>query len=73
MAGNLPQINQAQDEEEYVLLDLGDVCVDADIPANAPYVLSVRNYLLFIMTTWITMFLCGSLLFACSEFICNIP
>ncbi|WOL10139.1 hypothetical protein Cni_G18893 [Canna indica] len=40
MEGNQPQVNQNEDEEEYVLLDLDDVCVEADIPANAPYVLS---------------------------------
>ena len=30
-----------QDEEEFVLLDLSSVSGELDIPANAPYVLSV--------------------------------
>ncbi|CAD5195324.1 unnamed protein product [Musa acuminata subsp. malaccensis] len=40
MEGSMAQINHVEGEEEYVLLDLDDVCVRADIPANAPYVLS---------------------------------
>ncbi|RWV81112.1 hypothetical protein BHE74_00018457 [Ensete ventricosum] len=43
MEGSMAQINHNEDEEEYVLLDLDDVCVRADIPANAPYVLSGLN------------------------------
>lgn len=43
----MAQINHVEGEEEYVLLDLDDVCVRADIPANASYVLSVRSYLSF--------------------------
>lgn len=45
MDSNPTKANQVEDEEEYILLDLDDVCVDADIPANTPFVLSVRNYL----------------------------
>lgn len=48
----MAQINHVEGEEEYVLLDLDDVCVRADIPANAPYVLSVRSYLSF-MNMWL--------------------
>ncbi|KAG6481705.1 hypothetical protein ZIOFF_058324 [Zingiber officinale] len=40
MDSNLTKANQVEDEEEYILLDLDDVCVDADIPANTPFVLS---------------------------------
>ncbi|THU55176.1 hypothetical protein C4D60_Mb11t03800 [Musa balbisiana] len=40
MEGSMAQINHVEGEEEYVLLDLDDVCVRADIPANASYVLS---------------------------------
>lgn len=42
MEDNLEENRQAQgEEEEHVLLDLDDVCTVADIPANAPFVLSV--------------------------------
>lgn len=37
--------NPVEDDEEYVLLDLNGVCSHVDIPANAPYDLSVRVYL----------------------------
>lgn len=40
MEANLEQDRQAEDEEEYILLDLDEVCVQSDIPPNAPYVLS---------------------------------
>ncbi|ONK73715.1 uncharacterized protein A4U43_C04F34510 [Asparagus officinalis] len=41
MEASFEQNKQAKDyEEEHVLLDLGDVCVQADIPPNAPYALS---------------------------------
>nr|XP_023898152.1 uncharacterized protein LOC112010032 isoform X2 [Quercus suber] len=33
-----------QDEEEFVLLDLSSVSGEFDIPANAPYVLSIGEY-----------------------------
>lgn len=33
-----------QDEEEYVLLDLGSVFLQLHIPPNAPYVLSVSFF-----------------------------
>ncbi|XP_072963664.1 uncharacterized protein [Typha angustifolia] len=37
---NMKGNKQSENEEEYVLLDLDDIYVSADIPANAPYVLS---------------------------------
>ncbi|XP_010905529.1 uncharacterized protein [Elaeis guineensis] len=40
MEGNLEENREAEGEEEYLLLDLDEVCVHGDIPANAPYVLS---------------------------------
>ncbi|KAI0500938.1 hypothetical protein KFK09_019156 [Dendrobium nobile] len=40
MEANLEQGTQAENDEEYVLLDLENVCMQADIPANAPYTLS---------------------------------
>lgn len=36
----MEQNKQEKDEEEYVLLDLDGACLPADIPPNAPYVLS---------------------------------
>lgn len=41
MEVNLRQNGQADVEEDYLLLDLDSVCLQADIPANASYVLSV--------------------------------
>ncbi|KAL0914044.1 hypothetical protein M5K25_017542 [Dendrobium thyrsiflorum] len=40
MEAGLEQCTQAENDEEYVLLDLENVCMQADIPANAPYTLS---------------------------------
>ncbi|XP_039140905.1 uncharacterized protein LOC120278070 isoform X3 [Dioscorea cayenensis subsp. rotundata] len=40
MEVNLRQNGQADVEEDYLLLDLDSVCLQADIPANASYVLS---------------------------------
>ncbi|XP_010905545.1 uncharacterized protein [Elaeis guineensis] len=40
MEGNLEENREVEGEEEYLLLDLDEVCVHGDIPANAPYVLS---------------------------------
>nr|XP_029116950.1 uncharacterized protein LOC105032716 isoform X2 [Elaeis guineensis] len=40
MEGNLEENREVEGEEEYLLLDLDEICVHGDIPANAPYVLS---------------------------------
>lgn len=48
---NLTNNGPAEDEEEYVLLDLDAVAGQVDIPGNAPYVLSVS--LLAVLTTLI--------------------
>ncbi|XP_008806533.1 uncharacterized protein LOC103719190 [Phoenix dactylifera] len=40
MEGNLEENRETEGGEEYLLLDLDEVCVHGDIPANAPYVLS---------------------------------
>ncbi|XP_020592470.1 general transcription factor 3C polypeptide 6-like isoform X2 [Phalaenopsis equestris] len=40
MEASLEKSYQAENDEEYVLLDLENVCLQADIPANAPYTLS---------------------------------
>ncbi|OVA00569.1 Transcription factor TFIIIC [Macleaya cordata] len=40
MEANSVQVENVEDEEEYVLLDLDAVCGQVDIPPNAPYVLS---------------------------------
>ncbi|KAH7653461.1 hypothetical protein IHE45_19G081400 [Dioscorea alata] len=40
MEVKLRQNEQANIEEDYLLLDLDSVCVQGDIPANASYVLS---------------------------------
>ena len=47
MEGNLEENREAEGEEEYLLLDLDEVCVHGDIPANALYVLSVSIYNIF--------------------------
>ncbi|XP_039140904.1 uncharacterized protein LOC120278070 isoform X2 [Dioscorea cayenensis subsp. rotundata] len=44
MEVNLRQNGQADVEEDYLLLDLDSVCLQADIPANASYVLSIGEY-----------------------------
>lgn len=44
MEANWEQNKQAKCEEEYVLLDLDGACLLADIPPNAPYVLSVSAF-----------------------------
>ena len=47
MEGNLEENREVEGEEEYLLLDLDEVCVHGDIPANAPYVLSVSIFNIF--------------------------
>lgn len=37
-------VNVSKEEEEYVLIDLDEVARDIDIPAEAPYILSVSYF-----------------------------
>ncbi|KAG0497063.1 hypothetical protein HPP92_001462 [Vanilla planifolia] len=57
MNGNVESL--VEKDEEYVLLDLDSVCFQADIPPNAPYVLSGLDTMNPILTIGKTLRLVG--------------